>query len=103
MNDDAPPPGLRGKPLLLARTAALTVSIGVLVLLMARAGGGCRSDDALAVAEPRPAAPSATARPLATAPSLATTPAASASARPKFFPGSKSFGGDIVDPPQDQH
>lgn len=101
MHDDAPPPGLRGKPLLLARSAALTVSIGALVLLMARAGGGCRSADPAAAPEPRTAVPTATAPASATA--SAAAPAVSASARPQhFFPGSKSMGGGFIEPSQGQ-
>src|SRR5262249_4091723 len=55
---------------------ALAVSIGVLVFLMVRAGGGCRSGDTSAVAEPRTAA------------------SAAASAEPGYFGGSKSMGGN---------
>ena len=87
MNDE-PPPRLRGTPLLLARAAALTVSLGVLGFLVLRAGGGCRSADPSVVAEGHSAA---AAPPSATA-------AASSTGAPQYFPGSKAWGGEIVSP-----
>jgi len=88
MNDA--PPRLRGTPLLLARVAALTISVGVAGILMVRAGAGCRSAETSVVAEPRSAAPV----------TAATAPAAEApsAGEPQYFPGSKAWGGEIVAP-----
>jgi hypothetical protein len=118
MNDDPSPSRLRGAPRWLARAAALSVSVGVLVLLMVRASGGCRGAEATVVAEatsaPPPAAsalPGASVKPRyfpgTKAPAghwavdepeePSAKPAAAASARPRYFPGTKSMP-DIVEP-----
>jgi hypothetical protein len=96
--DEPTPPRLRGAPLLAARGAALTLSIGVAVLLMVRAGvGGCRADDADVEPEARPGASAAEADffPGSKADTkLVRRPAPSATASPGpygvYFPGSKA-------------
>lgn len=92
--DEAPPKRLRGTSLQVVRVAALAVSIGVVALLMVRASAGCHSAPPAPVVPERGVSPSPSAALPASASAAPSSPPV-----PKYFPGSKAWGGDIVDPP----
>lgn len=94
MDEEPSRPRLRGVPLILARVAALTLSIGVIALIAAQAGlGGCRATSPDIEAE----APSSR-DPGAPPPPAATSTAREEEEEPAFMGGAKAPAGGWARP-----
>lgn len=94
MDEEPSRPRLRGAPLIVARVAALTLSIGVIALIAAQAGlGGCRATSADIEAE----AP-ASGDPRSPPPPSATATAREEEEDPAFMGGAKAPAGEWARP-----
>lgn len=95
MDEEPSRPRLRGVSLIVARVAALTLSIGVIALIAAQAGlGGCRATGADIEAE----APSSSSGPGSPPPPSATSTAREEEEDPAFMGGAKAPAGGWARP-----